>query len=231
MNRIAKVLSQISDDMLMHYGVARRSGRYPWGSGDNPYQHSGDFLSRVQSLKKSGMSETDIAKTMGLTTTQLRTQMSLAKDERRAVQVATAKDLREKGYSLNEIADKMGFANDSSVRSLLNENSEARMNQAKATADVTKCALTTIDNPYDPFDQFTEWMLYDEEKGYHSTSYLGRIARTSDELSDEENDKEIERAIDEIIKYDFRNIYKKVKKHLLKLLRLLKVRNLKRQLQ
>ena len=96
MNRIAKVLSQISDDMLMHYGVARRSGRYPWGSGDNPYQHSGDFLSRVQSLKKSGMSETDIAKTMGLTTTQLRTQMSLAKDERRAVQVATAKDLREK---------------------------------------------------------------------------------------------------------------------------------------
>lgn len=135
MNRIAKVLSQISDDMLMHYGVARRSGRYPWGSGDNPYQHSGDFLSRVQSLKKSGMSETDIAKTMGLTTTQLRTQMSLAKDERRAVQVATAKDLREKGYSLNEIADKMGFANDSSVRSLLNENSEARMNQAKATAD------------------------------------------------------------------------------------------------
>lgn len=138
MNRVAKVLSQISDDMLMHYGVARRSGRYPWGSGDNPYQHSGDFLSRVQSLKKSGMSETDIAKTMGLTTTQLRTQMSLAKDERRAVQVATAKDLREKGYSLNEIADKMGFANDSSVRSLLNENSEARMNQAKATADVLR---------------------------------------------------------------------------------------------
>ena len=80
--------------------------------------------------------------------------------------------------------------------------------------DATKCALTTIDNPYDPFDQFTEWMLYDEEKGYHSTSYLGRIARTSDELSDEENDKEIERAIDEIIKYDFRNIYKKVKKTL-----------------
>lgn len=57
MNRIAKVLSQISDDMLMHYGVARRSGRYPWGSGDNPYQHSGDFLSRVQSLKKSGIAE------------------------------------------------------------------------------------------------------------------------------------------------------------------------------
>jgi hypothetical protein len=70
--------------------------------------------------------------------------------------------------------------------------------------------LTTIDNPFDPFKQFTSWFLFDEEKGYHSCSYLGRIARTSDQLSDEENDLEVERAIDEIVKYDFRNIYKKV---------------------
>ena len=76
----------------------------------------------------------------------------------------------------------------------------------------TKCALTTFDNPFDPFEQFTSWFLFDEEKGYHSTAYLGRIARTSDQLSEEENEVEIERAIDEIIKYDFRNIYKKVKK-------------------
>ena len=74
-----------------------------------------------------------------------------------------------------------------------------------------KCALTTVDNPYDPFKDFTSWFLFDEEKGYHSCAYLGRIARTSDELSDEENDSEVERAIDEIIKYDFQNIYKKVK--------------------
>lgn len=77
---------------------------------------------------------------------------------------------------------------------------------------ITKCALTTFDNPFDPFEQFTSWFLFDEEKGYHSTAYLGRIARTSDQLSEEENEVEIERAIDEIIKYDFRNIYKKVKK-------------------
>ena len=76
------------------------------------------------------------------------------------------------------------------------------------TAD---CALTTIDNPFDPFKQFDEWFMFDEEIGYHSTSYLGRIARTSDQLSDEENRIEVERAIDEIIKYDFRGIYKKVK--------------------
>lgn len=73
-------------------------------------------------------------------------------------------------------------------------------------------ALTTFDNPYDPFEQFTQWFLFDEEKGYHTTSYLGRIARTSDQLSEEENNCEVERAIDEIIKYDFQNIYRKVKR-------------------
>ena len=131
-------MNPIAEEILMHYGMPRRSGRYPWGSGDNPYQHSGDFLSRIDELKSQGLRETEIAEHLGLTTTQLRTQMSLAKDERRSLQVATAKGLREKGYSLNEIAERMGFANDSSVRSLLNENSEARMNQAKTTADFLK---------------------------------------------------------------------------------------------
>lgn len=127
-----------SIDELMHYGMPRRSGRYPWGSGDNPYQHSGDFLSRVEELKKEGLSDLEIAKSMGLSSTQFRVQKSLAKDERRSVQVSTAKALREKGYSLNEIAEKMGFKNDSSVRTLLNTTSEARMNQAKKTADFLK---------------------------------------------------------------------------------------------
>lgn len=75
-----------------------------------------------------------------------------------------------------------------------------------------QCMLTTVDNPFDPFEQFDSWFLFDVEKGYNSCAYLGRIARTSDQLSDEENDEEVERAIDEIIKYDFMNVYKKVKK-------------------
>ncbi len=73
-----------------------------------------------------------------------------------------------------------------------------------------RCALTTFDNPFDPFKDFRSWYLFDEAKGYGTTEYLGRIAHTSSQLSDEENFQEIERAIDEIIKYDFRNIYKKV---------------------
>jgi hypothetical protein len=76
----------------------------------------------------------------------------------------------------------------------------------------TEIALTTFDNPFSPFEQFSSWFLFDVEKGYNSCAYLGRIARTSDQLSDEENEREVERAIDEIIKYDFLNIYKKVKK-------------------
>lgn len=127
-----------SENILIHYGMPRRSGRYPWGSGENPYQHSGDFLSRIAELKAQGLSETEIAKSLDLTSTEYRAYKAIAKNERRALDVATAKGLREKGYSLNEIADKMGYANDSSVRSLLNENSEARMNQAQKTAEFLK---------------------------------------------------------------------------------------------
>ena len=75
-----------------------------------------------------------------------------------------------------------------------------------------KCMLTTFDNPYDPFEQFTLWFLFDVEKGYNTCSYLARIAKLSDEMSQQEEDEEVERAIDEIIKYDFMNIYKKVRK-------------------
>ena len=72
--------------------------------------------------------------------------------------------------------------------------------------------LTTIDNPFDPFEQFTSSFLFDVEKGYNTCSRLARIANISDELSEKEVDEEIERAINEIIKYDFMNIYKKVKR-------------------
>ena len=72
--------------------------------------------------------------------------------------------------------------------------------------------LSTIDNPYDPFDNFSSWYMFDVESGYNSCAYLARIAKTSEQFTDTENEEEIERAIDEIIQYDFRNIYVKVKR-------------------
>ena len=127
-------------DILMHYGTPRHSGRYPWGSGENPYQRNGDFLSRVDELKGQGLSDTEIAKAMGLTTTQFRTQRSLAKDERRALEVERAKALQSDGYNPSEIARMMGYNSESSIRSLLNSDSEARMNLARVT-----CLLYTSD--------------------------------------------------------------------------------------
>ena len=73
-------------------------------------------------------------------------------------------------------------------------------------------ALTTIDNPYDPFEQFTLWYQFDMEKHYNSCAYLARMAKTFPNFSEEENDLQIEEAIDEIIKLDFRKIYKKLVK-------------------
>lgn len=70
--------------------------------------------------------------------------------------------------------------------------------------------LTTTDNPFDPFTQFDDWYQFDESKGYHTCSYLARIAKTSNELSDLENELEIARAIDEILQFNVLGIYKKV---------------------
>lgn len=75
------------------------------------------------------------------------------------------------------------------------------------------CMLTTFDNPYNPFTHFDQWLHFDTEKGYNTCAHLGRIAKTSDEFSDEEYNRAIEAAIDEIIRFDFRNIYKKVYKN------------------
>lgn len=76
----------------------------------------------------------------------------------------------------------------------------------------SKCMLTTFDNPFDPFEQFTSWYLFDVEKGYNTCSYLARIAHFSDDMTEKEEDEENERAIDEIIRLNPLNIYKKVVK-------------------
>lgn len=73
-------------------------------------------------------------------------------------------------------------------------------------------ALTTIDNPFNPLDEFEKWFNFDTVvKGYNSCAYLARIAKTSDQLTDAENEDEIERAIDEIVRFNPR-MYKKIVK-------------------
>lgn len=132
---------EVNDEFLEHYGIKRRSGRYPWGSGEDPYQHSGDFLSRVEQYKKQGLKDNEIAKAMGMTSTTYRAMTGIANDERRSLLVDRAKSLRADGLSLNEIAKEMGYKNDSSVRALLNVDSEIRMNQAKNAADLIRKSI------------------------------------------------------------------------------------------
>lgn len=150
MNSVAEEIksyySMEPDEMAIeHYGMPRRSGRYPWGSGENPYQHGDDFLSRIDKLKKKGWTETpeNIKRVFGLTTTQYRAQKALAKDERRSYDVARAKSLESDGLGASAIAKKMSeeqgkTINESTIRSWLNEESEMRMNQAKQTAEFIK---------------------------------------------------------------------------------------------
>lgn len=138
-------MNEIVEDILMHVGVSKLdgapgvgSGRYPLGSGSKPFQHGGDFLSRIDELKEGGLSEKEIADTLGMTTTQLRAQKALMKHEKRSQDVATARRLRNEGMSLNAIAKEMGFNNDSSVRALLDEDAERRSNQAMKLAEFLK---------------------------------------------------------------------------------------------
>lgn len=141
-------MSSINGDTLAHYGVARRSGRYPWGSGDAPFQHSGDFLSRVEALRKEKITFTDedgktwtgdnaIAKSLGLTSGEFRMAVGIATDERRLYDIARYKDLKEKGLSRAEIAKQMD-KNESTLRGYENEEAENRAKAAKETAEVLK---------------------------------------------------------------------------------------------
>lgn len=140
MNPIAEEIASYlgcseNEEAIVHYGMKYRSGRYPYGSGENPYQHSGDFLARVEQLQGQGMSEKEVAAAMKMTTTDLRMQVRVAKHERRALEADRARSLREDGLSLQEIANKMGYTSDSSIRSLLNENTAVNKNRANVTAE------------------------------------------------------------------------------------------------
>lgn len=136
------------DGALTHYGRSkmdgapgRGSGRYPLGSGEDPNQHRGDLISRVQELRKSGMSEIDIAKAVGYESTgQLRKAYSNAVNQRRATQISSARAMLADGMTQAQVARELGV-NESTLRSLLNERSEARTRAAQATADFLRAQI------------------------------------------------------------------------------------------
>ena len=152
MNPIAEEISsylgsaQMTDEeFLEHYGMPRRSGRYPWGSGKDDYQHSIDFLGRVEKLKKQGWKETpeNIERDFGLSVKEYRIEKSLCNSERRIYNVARAKSLREDGLNTSEIGRKMGV-NESTVREWFDTEKEARMHQSKNTAEFLKKRLDEL---------------------------------------------------------------------------------------
>lgn len=144
----------IINDILMHRGVSvmdgapgRGSGRYPLGSGKNPNQHSGDFASRVQKLRKEGFTYTDkdgkvwtgdtaIAKSLGMSTTDFRREYKYANNLRKQSNTDMARKLRAEGKSYPEIARIMGYKNESSIRAMLNEDVEERRSAPRKTADM-----------------------------------------------------------------------------------------------
>ena len=122
---------------ISHYGTPRHSGRYPWGSGENPYQRNADFLGQIERLGREGLSEKQIASTMGINTSELRKRRSLARAENRAYLVSEAKRLKKKGMSTSAIARRMEM-NESSVRGLLDEEIAERMGSTARNAKLLK---------------------------------------------------------------------------------------------
>ena len=136
-------MNEIAEDILVHYGVKRRSGRYPYGSGEDPYQHTGDIDIRVRELKKKGMKETDIVKDLGFeNTSALRDAVKRASHERKRLQVDRAKALRDDGLNNSQIAREMGV-NESTVRSWFNENREVNQRRAEKAANRLRDELKT----------------------------------------------------------------------------------------
>lgn len=133
-------MNPVQKDILMHYGMPRRSGRYPWGSGKDPYQRKNrDFLARIDELKKSGWTETaeNIKKEFNMTTNQYRSEKANAKNDRFRYNIAKAKSMREDGKGWTEIGRKLGES-ESTVRGWFNENAETRRNAARKAADFIK---------------------------------------------------------------------------------------------
>ena len=124
-------------DHLAHYGILRRSGRYPWGSGGSESTRNRSFLDTIESLRNKGLSEVQIAEGYGITTTQLRAAKTIARAQQKQEQIGTAQRLKEKGYSNVAIGERMGI-NESSVRALLAPGAKDKADVLQTTSLMLK---------------------------------------------------------------------------------------------
>lgn len=129
-----------------HIGTKRHSGRYRWGSGENPYQHEENFLKGVKELRDRGMTDMDIARSYGMSSTEFRHRLSGATNMLRAYQTAEVARLRDKGMGWTAIAKRMGLANESTARTLYSNIEKVKNNSTRAVADILKEELK--EHPY-----------------------------------------------------------------------------------
>jgi len=125
------------EEHLAHYGILRRSGRYPWGSGGSESARNRSYLQTIDKLKQDGMSEAEIARGFGITTTQLRAARSIALSQQKQEKILTAQRLKEKGWSNVEIGKRMGL-NESSIRALLAPGEKDKADALHTTANMLK---------------------------------------------------------------------------------------------
>jgi uncharacterized protein (DUF433 family) len=133
------VIRTEKEQSFAHYGTPRRSGRYPWGSGGDPANtRNRSFLDTVAMLRKQGMSEAEIAKGFGITTTQLRAQKSSERAKKKQEDILTAERLREKGWSHQAIGERMGGIPESSVRALLAPGAKDKADNLQTISNMLK---------------------------------------------------------------------------------------------
>ena len=139
LNELVAMINE-SDEDIKHYGTPRHSGRYPWGSGDNPYQRNAAWLAQYRDLHDKGLTDSEIAKGMGISTTELRAKRSIASAEEKQALVSRARKLKEKGLTNAQIAEEMGMpaSAESTVRNWLKSDVEKNAQKLDNTAAMLK---------------------------------------------------------------------------------------------
>lgn len=146
MNQLSELsdeeIQRLSEDFLAHYGTPRHSGRYPWGSGDNPYQRTQDFGVQLREAQSRGLTYTEFAKELGVSSGYVRTMVSRLKAQEEQEQIIKVQRLKKKGLSNVAIGEMMGIS-EGKVRLLEKKEIDRKESAAEATAKMLKAKVGT----------------------------------------------------------------------------------------